>query len=249
MTCFLVIPYYNEEQRFDGAGVAELCADDLLHLVLVDDGSTDGTLELLRGLSRSYDNVDVLALPSNVGKGEAVRAGMQLALEQGASVAGYADADFATPAAEIRRLARIALDDPSLSGVLGSRVLLKGRTIDRRPLRHYLGRVVATYLDVRVQLGVYDTQCGMKFFRAQALRPAVDEPFATRWLFDVELLQRLLVAGASTDTRFTYREEPLERWADVRGSHLQRAEVLRVLRDFARLDALFRGPKGRAPNR
>ena len=73
---FLVIPCFNEEQRLVQSEVMKCIAALNCVVVLVDDGSTDGTLEVLNQLAlQSPKNIEVLPLPANVGKGEAVRAG------------------------------------------------------------------------------------------------------------------------------------------------------------------------------
>jgi GT2 family glycosyltransferase len=70
----LVVPCFNEQTRLAIDQVRALAADERVSIVFVDDGSTDGTLELLRSIERETSRVMVIALPHNVGKGEAVRA-------------------------------------------------------------------------------------------------------------------------------------------------------------------------------
>jgi dolichyl-phosphate beta-glucosyltransferase len=239
VTTSLVLPFYNESGRIRADGLA-LLDEAGLDLVLVDDGSHDDTAARLEAASAGT-RARVLSLAANGGKAEAVRRGLIEAVNGGASVVGYADGDLATPVEGILRLADLALADSGHDAYLGSRVRLAGRSVERRATRHYLGRIIATYLDLRVGLRVYDTQCGAKFFRVSpALSDALRQPFMTRWLFDVELLDRLRRLHREAGRPLRLREEPLEMWADVAGSRLRGRELLRVLRDFGMLERALR---------
>jgi len=172
--------------------------------LFVDDGSTDGTLQVLENLRRSDpDSFSVCSLPRNVGKAEAVRRGLLRALEEGADYVGYWDAYLATPleaTVSFRALLDSRLD---IDMVFGTRVSLLGRSIERNPLRHYLGRLFATAASLALGVGLYDTQCGAKLFRASPEVAALFQtPFRTNWIFDVEILARL-IAG-----RRGYRSAP-----------------------------------------
>ena len=212
----LVMPCYNECTRLAVDEIAALAADSRVSLVLVDDGSTDATLDLLRKVERDTPRVTVIALPRNRGKGEAVRAGLVTASAANPGWLGYLDADMATPASEILRLLDVAVGRPSVDVVLGSRVALLGRNVQRSALRHYTGRVFATFASIVLAKAVYDTQCGAKLFRrTNAFDEAIVAPFRSRWAFDVELLGRLESAGVDP-SRFW--EEPLLIWRDISGS-------------------------------
>jgi len=140
----VVIPCYQEEMRLEHEAIDVLCARDI-SVLLVDDGSSDGTLALLRRIeARAPDKISVLPLSPNRGKAEAVRLGMLDALARGASQVGFADADMATPASEMVRLVRALEESPALIAVMGSRIARAGAHIDRKPSRHYLGRVFST---------------------------------------------------------------------------------------------------------
>jgi dolichyl-phosphate beta-glucosyltransferase len=212
----IVVPCFNEAGRLAVEQLDELAADDAIGLVLVDDGSTDGTASLLHRFAADRERVEVCVLASNAGKGSAVRHGLQVARRSGAAWVGYCDADFATPAAEVRRLVTLARERPELAVVLGSRLALLGRTIGRRALRHAGGRVFAAGAARALRLPVHDTQCGAKILRADAtLDLALARPFRSRWAFDVELLGRLTALGVPA---FALWEEPLREWHDVPGS-------------------------------
>ena len=146
----------------------------------------------------------------------------------GAQEVGYADADLSTSPEELSRLAK-ELEVRGVHVVLGSRVRLLGAQIDRRPLRHYLGRLFASVASLALRLPVYDTQCGAKFFRAgPALRHALAEPFHSRWAFDVELIGRLLRSPETPLSAADFVEVPLRHWADVNGSKLSPLAALRA---------------------
>lgn len=232
-----VVPCFNEAQRLDAAKLEALIAHAGTEVLLVDDGSTDGTLPLLRTFAAQWpDQVSVLALERNGGKAEAVRQGL-LAASARATVVGYADADFATPPRELHRLAA-ELEARSAQVVLGSRVALAGRDIRRKPVRHYLGRAFGTIASLLLDTVVYDTQCGAKLFRTgPALAQALAEPFGSRWVFDVELLGRLLIGapGVPGVPVEALVEVPLEAWADVAGSKLRASALAKVPLELVQL--------------
>jgi dolichyl-phosphate beta-glucosyltransferase len=231
----VVVPCYNEERRLEVDRFLAFARDADLELLFVDDGSKDGTLRVLQDArARAPDRVHVLPLAQNGGKAEAVRQGLLDAMDRGAPIAGYLDADLATPPEEMARVLR-ALDDPALSVVMGARVSLLGRDVQRTPARHYLGRVFATAASLILNMRVYDTQCGAKALRTSpALRAALDERFLSRWAFDVELIGRLLAEGVPVSAFF---EVPLLVWRDVKGSKLGAGAMANVLADLARIRA------------
>ena len=237
MTTLLVVPAYNEARRLDlQAYERALEAQAGLQLLFVDDGSTDATVARLRTLLAGHPSrIGIRQEALNLGKAEAVRRGMLQALESEADIVGFWDADLATPLGELPALIAPLERDPAIHVVLGSRVRLLGRRIERRPRRHYLGRIFATAVSLALHSPVYDTQCGAKLFRPGApLRDALSAPFRSRWIFDVELLARLdrripggLGCGAC--------EVPLHEWTDVAGAQLRWHAFLRAPFDLARI--------------
>jgi dolichyl-phosphate beta-glucosyltransferase len=233
-TC-IVIPCYNEERRLDRAELERLAASSGLRLLMVNDGSRDGTLAVLQSIAEaSGGRVRALDLPRNLGKAEAVRAGLNAALASGAQVVGYVDADLATPVDEVLRL-RAELDTAGCSVVMGARVARAGSRIDRKAARHVTGRLFATLASLMLGQRFYDTQCGAKLFRdSAALREALSAPFLSRWAFDVELLGRLLDAAEPLPFS-AFLEVPLRQWIDPGGSKLSTASMLGAGFDLLRI--------------
>jgi glycosyltransferase involved in cell wall biosynthesis len=235
----LVVPCYNEASRLDVAAFVEFARTRQADLVLVNDGSTDATSSVLNGLAKDASNITVLELPHNAGKGEAVRHGMLHALAMGVDYVGFWDTDLATPFAALPAFVERLRAAPQLDAVIGSRVRLLGRTIQRRAIRHYTGRVFATGVSLALQLPVYDTQCGAKLFRVTPqLARALEAPFESRWVFDVELLARLGVRDGKYSARQLLEsiyEYPLHEWRDVAGTRLRVGDVPAAAVDLWRI--------------
>jgi dolichyl-phosphate beta-glucosyltransferase len=232
----LAVPCYNEARRLDLGALARLVdRAPGLRLYAVNDGSTDATLELLQRLERDRpDRVTIVDLATNQGKAEAVRRGLTEALAGGCETVGFFDADLSTPVEEMLRLLE-CMCDQSCDVLLGSRVKLLGRQIERVAARHYLGRVFATAASLTLDLPVYDTQCGAKLFRrTPALEEALARPFLSRWVFEVELLSRV-TRGPHAVPVDRIREEPLLVWRDVAGSKLTNRAKVRAAIDLARI--------------
>jgi glycosyltransferase involved in cell wall biosynthesis len=231
----IVIPCYNEAARLQAAEFQRLAEGPGVHLQFVDDGSSDRTGDLLRQIAQGRPNISVLTLSPNRGKGEAVRRGLLEALGRHPGILGFIDADFSTPVSEVERLLAVMEGSPA-SVVMGSRVQLLGMHIERYWYRHYFGRVFASAASLILHLPVYDTQCGAKFFRpTPALQLALSEPFHTRWIFDVELIGRLLAGGSGAPPlgRQDFLEVPLQIWRDVKGSKVSLWDVPLVLVQLA----------------
>jgi len=242
MAVLLVIPCFNEEGRLPAENfIRALDEQRDLDLLFVDDGSTDGTLELLRSLcAQRTGRADILPLAPNRGKAEAVRRGVIMGLERHPEFIGYWDADLSTPLAAVPDFLQVFASRPSVELVMGSRVQLLGRAIMRNPVRHYVGRVFATLASLTLALPVYDTQCGAKLFRVTPRTLGYfSEPFLSRWIFDVEILARMRLSpdGSSPDRVY---ELVLRRWQDVAGSKVKPPDFFRACRDLFRIRRRYR---------
>jgi glycosyltransferase involved in cell wall biosynthesis len=237
----IVVPCYNEARRLDVAAFRRFLAMDTgVRLLFVDDGSTDATRSVLGELTAgSGDLAEVLALPANVGKAEAVRRGIEHALLSHPEFVGYWDADLATPLEEIDTFLGDLRRQPDLIAVIGSRVRRLGAEVERQAVRHYLGRIFATVASLVLGLAVYDTQCGAKIFRvSDQVASAFATPFVSRWIFDVEVLARLSAwrrVHGGPPLEKSVLEYPLGVWRDVAGSKLNAAHMVGAFLDLMRI--------------
>jgi glycosyltransferase involved in cell wall biosynthesis len=235
----IIIPCFNEEKRLPAGKIlafADQSAD--VEFLLINDGSIDGTAQLIDELAcKRPHKIQTLHLAINQGKGEAVRQGLLKALAGESGFVGYWDADLSAPLDEILRLRQIMVNDADLDAVIGARVKLIGRKIDRKPWRHCTGRIIATLVSMILRIPVYDTQCGAKLFRASPeLSELLAEAFLTRWLFDVEIFARALVSFANQGSMsLTFYEEPLRVWTHVGASKIGPGDFPAIMRELWRI--------------
>lgn len=240
----LVIPCYNETARFPREQFEQhLAALPELSLLFVDDGSKDGTGEMLRAFCADHaDRCAVLVLARNGGKAEAVRQGMLKAAVEGGpyDYFGYFDADLAIPLDEAF-LFFAFLQERRPAYVLSGRVKLLGTTrIERFLYRHILGRIFATYVSWVMDLAVYDTQCGAKLVRSDMANTLFEEPFMSRWLFDIELLYRCIGIFGRERVEEHVAEVPLRRLRDPGGSTVTFSRAARLPIELLRIRKAYR---------
>jgi glycosyltransferase involved in cell wall biosynthesis len=234
----LVVPCYNEAERFPVESFAAfLETHPRFGLVLVNDGSRDATLAMLTGLAARYSSqASVLDLQPNGGKAEAVRRGLLAAIERGPALVGFWDADLATPLDAVDLFEGLLSERPDIEWVIGARVKLLGRQVQRQAVRHYLGRVFATVASLTLGIPIYDTQCGAKLFRvSDPLKDSLEQRFGSRWVFDVELIGRFisrLAANGTQDPADRIYEYPLPKWVDVGGSKVKPTDFFRAFTEL-----------------
>lgn len=213
----IVIPCYNEARRFPVGEFVEFTQSHPgTSFCLVNDGSKDGTETLLESLREQFpDNIIVCNMPKNKGKAEAVRIGMLAGLQHFASgYFGYFDADLSASLEEAFRLRTLFQEKPSLEFCFGSRMAIMGVTIDRKLYRHFIGRILATCISSILHLAVYDTQCGAKLFRRALAEKIFKKPFISRWLFDVEIMARIIGMHKGDRIEEVMLEVPVSSWID-----------------------------------
>jgi len=238
MKTAIIIPCYNEEIRLKKDEISTfLKAHQHLYFYLVNDGSTDKTLDILKTMSEESERCYVLDVQPNQGKAYAVFAGFNEAFKKNYDCIGFWDADLATPLDIIDKFTEL-LDSGKYDCIFGCRIQRLGSNIKRKPTRHYLGRFFATLISHILKLHVYDTQCGAKIFRnSEMLRNAFTVPFTTKWVFDVELIAKLQQLYKASDTDFENKvfEYPLTEWNDIAGSKVKFIDGIAALLDLLKI--------------
>jgi dolichyl-phosphate beta-glucosyltransferase len=237
----LVVPCYNEAQRLNLPEFQAFATENPeIQFLFVNDGSTDDTAAILQEFHESRPEAFLVhTLPQNRGKAEAVRQGILHALKLSSSYVGFWDADLSTPLDEVEGMLAIFHSRPHIEMVFGARVNLLGRQVRRKLHRHYLGRVFATLIARSLGLGIYDTQCGAKLFLVNDnLVELFQEPFISKWIFDVEIIARSIqqrrIKNLTPINQIIY-EQPLKKWSDIAGSKIRFRDFFLVYGDFFRI--------------
>jgi len=223
----IVIPAYNEARRLPGSlksvrewlhGKSESC-----EVLVVDDGSTDATAEMVEKLAAGWPALRLVRGPHR-GKGGAVREGILAA--RGEYIA-LADADFSMPVAEIDRLFASALDR-GCDIAIGSREAQDARRYGEPGYRHLMGRVFNRVVQLLLP-GIQDSQCGFKALRREVAVDVARRQTIEGWGFDVELLYIARRRG------YTMREVGIDWYymPDSRVSPLR--DTLTMLRDVLQI--------------
>jgi dolichyl-phosphate beta-glucosyltransferase len=180
----VVVPAYNEAARLPRTleRIEEFLRGRRYEIVIVDDGSTDGTVEAARAAARR--ELVVLRNEGNRGKGYSVRRGMRAG--RGARRL-MTDADLSTPIEELERLERAL--DAGHDVAIGSRALEGARIEVRQPwYRENMGRLFNVFVRALALPGLRDTQCGFKLFSARAAEAVFAAARLDGFSFDVEAL-------------------------------------------------------------
>ena len=242
MSLSLVIPAYNEAARI-GPALDDLFAYLItphglpypIEVLVVDDGSADATVDLVRGrpeAAGSLASVTLRIMPvPHGGKGAAVRAGM---LDAAGDLVVFTDADMATPPDQLPRLVA-ALRDHDVA--LGSRIQPDGSDMraTQPPYRRLFGKAFHLIASLWVVGPVNDTQCGFKGFSQAAARDLFSRQLITSIVFDVELIYLARRRG------YRIAIVPI-RWFDVRGSRMRAGPrlAIQVAWDLFRIPLLHR---------
>jgi dolichol-phosphate mannosyltransferase len=191
---WLVLPTYNEVENLES--IVRAVREQLppaRRVLVVDDGSPDGTGELADRLAGRHDDVEVLHRARKEGLGPAYVAGFERALDGGAALVAQMDADFSHDPGDLPRLLAAA-EDADL--VLGSRYVDGGGVADWGAVRRLISRGGSAYARTVLGLGVRDLTGGFKVFRREVLeRIDLKSISSLGYAFQVETTYRALRAG------------------------------------------------------
>ncbi len=233
-----MIPAYNEARRLPGtlAGISEYLAQtgQNAEVIVVDDGSGDGTVERIRRQPGHSLPPKVIAFEANRGKGAAVREGLLAATGR---YILFMDADHSTPVSEVDKLLKVVRSKNGAPVVIGSRYLRPDSIKIRQPwYRVAISRFGNGLIRLVLLPNVKDTQCGFKLFRRDAAREIAGLLRMERFSFDMELLLIAKQLG------YDVREVPVD-WYDTPGTRLRPIKsTLQTFADLVRIRTnLWRG--------
>jgi glycosyltransferase involved in cell wall biosynthesis len=232
----IIIPCYNEAKRLDYKNIEPLLLNSDIDIYFANDGSKDNTFEIINSIvANQQQRLHLINFNENSGKANTIfKAINQIHQLDKYDFIGYFDADFSTPSDEIIRLVD-EISKKKCEFLIGSRILLLNSGIKRKYYRHIIGRVIITIINLKFQLGIYDTQCGSKLFSKKIIPKVFDKPFYTSWLFDVEIFirlqkQNLLIHGI---------EIPIYKWRDIEGSKLGWRTGFKIIKELYLLNKKY----------
>ena len=213
LTLSIVLPAYNEAARIGGSldKITEYAQQHTwnVEVIVVNDGSSDNTAEIICQYAKRYSWVRLIDNPGNRGKGYSVRNGM---LHARGDILLFSDADLSSPIEEADKL--VAALQAGADVAIGSRWVRKELQVVPQPLRRQiLGRMFNLALRVVLGLNFKDTQCGFKAFRRSAAELVFTQQQVETWGFDPELLYLAKKAGLRTVEVPVY-------WAHSEGTRL-----------------------------
>jgi len=240
----IIIPAYNESARIPATLEAVVsCIRERgwpAEVVVVNDGSTDSTAQLVKDFAKRAPEVRLLENPGNRGKGFSVRSGI---LSAQGEIVMFTDSDLSAPIEEAERLFAAIANGADLA--IGSRWLESGRQTHRQPLyRQFFGRCFNMVCRMVMNLPFADTQCGFKAFTRSAAQTVFQLQTIERWGFDPEILFIALKRGFrivevpvswahDERTRMSYLKDGLQmlkelaivRWNALTGRYSKRIEA------------------------
>jgi dolichol-phosphate mannosyltransferase len=196
---WLILPTYNEAENIEAIVIAagevlERAVPDGWRVLVVDDGSPDGTGAIVDRLATQHDWVEVLHRTEKNGIGPAYLAGFRHALEHGAGYVMEMDSDFSHDPADLARLLQAVHEGADLA--LGSRYVPGGGVTDWGLLRRFISEGGSTYARLVLGLKVRDLTGGFKCFRREVLEAIqFDGVRSQGYAFQVELTYRAVRAG------------------------------------------------------
>ncbi len=232
----LIMPAYNEEKiirenALEAAAQVENLAEDY-EVLVVDDGSADQTSPQAQLAAQENPNIRVLRYEQNAGKGNALRVGTAAA--QGSYIA-FCDADLDLAPAQLKEFIEI-MQREQADVVIGSK-MHKDSKVEYPFIRRIYSWGYYIFLLVLFQLNTKDTQTGLKLFRAEVIKPVMQQILVKRFAFDIEVLSIInsrgyKIVSAPVEVHFHRGTFGRIDWADIRNM------VVDTLAVFCRLNIL-----------
>ena len=223
----IIIPAHNEETRLPRALRQVFAFLDKqpysAEVVIVENGSSDRTLEMAREFVSRHSNLVVIR-EERAGKGNAVRRGV---LEAQGEYRFICDADLSMPIEELQKFLPPVLNDFDIA--IASREAPGAVRYNEPSYRHWGGRAINLAIRILILPGLNDTQCGFKCFRAEAAKKIFSQQTLLGWSFDIEILY------LARKKRMIIKEIPVQWYFDADSKVSAVRDALRMLSDIFRI--------------
>ncbi len=237
----IVIAAFNEEKRI-GASLHKIAdyfsrSGDEYEVVVVDDGSIDGTCETVKEFDCIIPNLVLLRYQPNRGKGYALRQGV---LASRGELVLVTDADLSTPIEEIEKLVPL-IRNRECEVAIGSRALAFSRILRKQPFwRRGMGKIFNRIVKLLVIDDFSDTQCGFKLFTANAAKNLFRDAIIDRFAYDVEILAMAKKKGYRIiDVPIKWVNSPDSRVNPVTDSMQMLKDLVRIWMRIGRMKRSF----------
>ena len=191
----VIIPTYNE------AGFIQKLLTDLfaldLDVLVVDDGSSDGTIDLAKSVATQGSQINFLLRDTKMGLGSAYRAGFAWAIANGYERIIQMDADGSHQVSDLKAILRYSDENPEVELIIGSRWIADGAIENWSKLRELLSRSANRYTQIMLQLGVRDATAGFRIYKAPLIkRMKVEKVKSEGYCFQIEMTRAAQSAQA-----------------------------------------------------
>lgn len=235
----MIVPCYNEGQRIlEKEYLSFLNSHTNFNLLFVDDGSNDQTFEVLTKLKEKHQNINILKLDRNSGKAEAIRAGFNTIANKNYQLIGYIDADLAIPFSEVLRLQKRINEGYHFA--FSSKKPTRNSKLEIKFKRYFIGRVLSFMVSKSLKLKIYDTQCGCKLMNKELADIAFKSSFFSSWLFDVEIIWRIIIQKGRSFFNNKAIEVPVKKLIDRGSSRIKLSDLFSLPFEFFRIHSHYK---------
>lgn len=219
----LLIPFYNEEERFNYSQLSRLLESKSCKVLMIDDGSDDSLVQNLSYFQEFYPQTfEIIRRTCNSGKAEALRSALNYVNISKYRLVGFTDADFSAGADVIAEF--LSKVYASQSDVFHAIRPLSRDLVKTTLFRRLLGLMFQSLTKLIFQTRLGDTQCGLKMYSSDFLSKIdLASPFTNEWLFDIEVLLR------SNNKTVNLRQISLPNWEHRKNGKISIQSTLFVL--------------------